>query len=96
MSEAFQGVEATGDMAPKTCDNLLRNHRKPTEKEERILTATIHFLNGESDIWCLLHFGCLTVKSQSLVRFSTHFLLFSLNRFLMLALLKNSISREEG
>ena len=96
MSEAFQGVEATGDMAPKTCDNLLSNHRKPTEKEERILTATIHFLNGESDIWWLLHFGCLTVKSQSLVRFSTHFLLFSLNRFLMLALLKNSISREEG
>jgi len=50
MSEAFQGVEATGDMAPKTCDNLLGNHRKPTEMEERILTATIDFLGGESDI----------------------------------------------
>ena len=50
MSEAFQGVEATGDMASKTCDNLLRNHRKQTEEQERILTATIHFLSGKSDI----------------------------------------------
>ena len=29
--EAFQGVEATGDMAPKAGDNLLPKYRQPTE-----------------------------------------------------------------
>ena len=42
--EAFQGVEATGNMAPKTGDSPLRKHQQSKEKKERIVTATIHFL----------------------------------------------------
>ena len=64
-------------------------------RQKRILTATIHFLNGESDIWCLLHFGCLTVKLQSLVRFFKHFLLFSLNRFANVGIIEEQ-SIQEG
>ena len=40
--EAFQGVEATGNMALKTGDNSLRKHRQSTEKEKRIEPATVH------------------------------------------------------
>ena len=33
-----------------------------TDKEERIVTATIHFLHTESDICSLLHLAVSTVK----------------------------------
>ena len=41
--EAFQGVEAKGNMEPKTGDSPLRKHQQSTEKKEWIVTATIHF-----------------------------------------------------
>ena len=85
MMRAFQGIEATGDMAPKTGYNHLRirKHRKSTEKKERIVTATIHaFLSTESTP---VHFriGCFGRKiTNSLASFiSKHSLLFSLERF---------------
>ena len=42
-NEVFQRVEATGDMAPRTGDDPLKTHQQSTEREERILTATVHF-----------------------------------------------------
>ena len=39
----FQRVKATGDLAPRTGDNPLKTHQQSTEREERILTVTIHF-----------------------------------------------------
>ena len=57
-SETFQEVEETGDMAQKTGDNLLPKHQLSTKKEERIVTATIHFLSSESYIRSLLYIGC--------------------------------------
>ena len=41
---AFQ---VTGDMAPKTGDSLLRKHQQSGEKEDRIVTARVHFLSTE-------------------------------------------------
>ena len=57
-SETFQGVEETGDMAQKTGDNLLPKHQQSTEKKERIVTATIHFLvvKVTTDHFCILDF----------------------------------------
>lgn len=53
--EAFQGVEATGNMALKTGDNSLRKHRQSTEKEKRIEPATVHLLSSENNIFsCIL------------------------------------------
>ena len=52
--EVLQWVEATCDMALKTGNNPLTS----TEKEENIVTETIHFLSSESDACSLLHFGC--------------------------------------
>jgi len=40
-NEAFQGVEAIGDVAPKTGDNPLSKHWQLAEREERDVTATI-------------------------------------------------------
>lgn len=50
ITEAFHGVEARGDMAPKIGDNSLRNHEQSTEEQEGIATTTIHFLGSKSDI----------------------------------------------
>jgi len=41
--EGFQGVEAKGNMAPKTGDSPFRKNQQSSEKKERIMTATIHF-----------------------------------------------------
>jgi len=60
ISEAFQGVEVTGNMAPKNGDNPLKKHQQSTEKEERNVTATIPFLSSESNIISLLHFDCFS------------------------------------
>ena len=53
--EAFQGVEGTDNVALKTGDNSLRKHRQSTEKEKRIVPATVHFLISENNIFfCIL------------------------------------------
>ena len=53
--EAFQGVEATGNMALKTGDNSLRKHPQSTEKEKRIVPATVHLFSSENNIFsCIL------------------------------------------
>ena len=74
-----------------TDDIFLRKRRQSTEKEERILTATV-FLSSE----LFYSFPVLAVKEQSLfLIISKHFLLFSLNCFLMLVLLKNGPNRRK-
>ena len=87
-SEAFQRVEATaGNMAQKPGDNLFRKHRQSTEKWEKILKATSH----------VLYFGMFLQRNNNLSSIiSKHFLLFSLNRFLMLVLSKNGPFRKKG
>lgn len=91
-------VEVTGDMALKTSSKLLRKYPQSTEKEERILTVSIYF--SESDIWCLIYFGCfgseITIFLQLFQNIFSNLLLFSLNCFLMLVSLKNDPSREKG
>ena len=70
-------------MAPKTADNRLRKHRRQsTEKEERIVTATMYFSRSESDICSLLHL-------QKLFRYFRAFSVISLGSFPIMVLLKN-------
>ena len=69
-----------GYMAPKTADNRLRKHRRQsTEKEERIVTATMYFSRSESDICSLLHlqklfryFRAFSVISHALFQIECH------------------------
>lgn len=70
--EAFQGVEGTDNVALKTGDNSLRKHRQSTEKEKRIVPATVHFLISENNIF----FCILALLSQ--------YFLFSLEWFLII------------
>ena len=49
-------------MPQKTGDNALGKYLPSTEKNERIVTATINFLSSEHDICSLLHHGCFGSK----------------------------------
>lgn len=42
-SEAYQGVEATGDVAPKTDSNPLGNYPQSTEKEKNCVSNNPFF-----------------------------------------------------
>ena len=56
---------AAGETAPPKLAKILSSERsisQLTEKEERIVTATIHFLRTESDICSLLHLAVPRVK----------------------------------
>ena len=94
--EAFQGVEATGNMAPKTGDSPLRKHQQSTEKKERIVTATIHFEEVKA---ASVHFAFRLFRQRN-SKFSSVIpkllLLFSLERYLIMVLLKNDHFREKG
>ena len=56
LTEDFHGVEATGNMALETGDNLLRKHQKSMQKEEIIVIVTIHFevVKASSVHFCIL------------------------------------------
>lgn len=74
ISEAFQGIVATGNMAPKNGNNPLKKHQQSTEKEERNVTVTILFLSSESNISSLLHFGWFSSEiTNSRLRMQTYF-----------------------
>ena len=75
-------------MPLKTGDNALGKHLPSTEKNERIVTATINFLSSEQDICSLLHHGCFGSK--------INFELFSLQHFFIMVFFKNSPLRENG
>ena len=49
-------MEATGNMALETGDNLLRKHKKSMQKEEIIVIVTIHFevVKASSVHFCIL------------------------------------------
>jgi len=49
-------VEATGNMALETGDNLLRKHQQSVQKEEITVTVTIHFevVKASSVHFCIL------------------------------------------
>ena len=55
---------AAGETAPPKLakSSAQKEVSQLTEKEERIVTATIHFLRTESDICSLLHLAVPTVK----------------------------------
>lgn len=80
-------------MAPKTDDKLLREHGQSTEKEDRIVTATIHFLSSESYILYLADFRQRNNKLPSFI--SKHFLSFCSERFLLMILFKNCLLKGE-
>ena len=56
LTEGFHGVEATGNMALETGDNLLRKHQQSMQKEEITVTVTIHFdvVKASSVHFCIL------------------------------------------
>ena len=56
LTEGFHGVEATGNMALQTGDNLLRKHQQSMQKEEIIEIVTIHFevVKALSVYFCIL------------------------------------------
>ena len=60
------------------------------------MTVTIHFLTSESNIRSLLNFGCFSTEITNCLIMSKHFLAFSLERYLIMVLFKNSPSREKG
>ena len=64
LTEASQGERQARQPPPKLATILSSesNISQLTEKEERIVTATIHFLRTESDICSLLHSAVSTVK----------------------------------
>lgn len=56
LTEGFHGVEATGNIALETGDNLLRKHQQSMQKEEIIVIVTINFevVKASSVDFCIL------------------------------------------
>lgn len=56
LTEGCHGVEVTGNMTLETGDNLLRKHQQSMQKEEIIVTVTIHFevVKASSVHFCIL------------------------------------------
>ena len=82
--QAFQGVNS-----PKNWRQSSRKHRPSTEKEKRIVTVVKAAISSESDFtmeFCLFRKRNDTLSSV----ISKHFLFFTLERFLTMALFKNS------
>ena len=67
LTEGFHGVEATGNMALETGDNLLRKHQQSMQKEEITVTVTIHFdvVKASSVHFCIL--AVSVAKWQTLI-----------------------------